>query len=65
MTEAISTLIQRWKDDPHSTYTSWFLWSERLKNFRSIRRGIAQVVQDIAVQARHRLGNRANDPETA
>ncbi len=47
MTEAISTLIQRWKDDPHSTYSSWFLWSERLKNFRSIRRGIAEVVQDI------------------
>lgn len=47
MTEAISTLIHRWKDDPHSTYTTWFLWSERLKNFRSIRRGIAQVVQDI------------------
>jgi type II restriction enzyme len=25
----------------------WFLWEERLKNFRSIRRGIAQVVSEI------------------
>ncbi len=47
MTNNFSTLIQRWKSDPHSTYSSWFLWEERLKNFRSIRRGIAQVVQEI------------------
>lgn len=47
MTDSIGTLIQRWKEDPHSTYSTWFLWTERLKNFRSIRRGIAQVVQDI------------------
>jgi type II restriction enzyme len=47
MTNNISTLIDRWKSDPHSTYTTWFLWEERLKNFRSIRRGIAQVVQEI------------------
>jgi len=47
MTDPIQTLIQRWKEDPHGTYTTWFLWTERLKNFRSIRRGIAQVVQDI------------------
>jgi type II restriction enzyme len=40
-------LIDRWKSDPHSTYNSWFLWDQRLKNFRSIRRGIAQVVRDI------------------
>lgn len=47
MTEPIRTLIQRWKEDPHGTYSTWFLWAERLKNFRSIRRGIAQVVKDI------------------
>jgi type II restriction enzyme len=47
MTDYLSTLIQRWKSDPHSTYATWFLWDERLKNFRSIRRGIAQVVQEI------------------
>jgi len=47
MTEPICTLIQRWKEDPRGTYSTWFLWAERLKNFRSIRRGIAQVVKDI------------------
>ena len=40
-------LIHRWRDDPGATYRSWFLWEERIKNFRSIRRGIAQVVNDI------------------
>ncbi|MBC7037621.1 type II restriction endonuclease, partial [Salmonella enterica subsp. enterica serovar Enteritidis] len=35
-------LIQRWKEDPNATYQSWFLWDERIKNFRSIRRGLAQ-----------------------
>ncbi|MBN9424080.1 MAG: type II restriction endonuclease [Candidatus Accumulibacter sp. 66-26] len=47
MTDPIDRLILRWKEDPHSTYSTWFLWTERLKNFRSIRRGIAQVVKDI------------------
>ncbi|MBN8812354.1 MULTISPECIES: type II restriction endonuclease [unclassified Sphingomonas] len=40
-------LIRRWRDDPGATYRSWFLWDERLKNFRSIRRGLAQVVAEI------------------
>lgn len=47
MDAALSTLIRRWKEDRHSTYSTWFLWEERLKNFRSIRRGIGQVVRDI------------------
>ena len=47
MTTSLSPLIERWKADPHSTYNTWFLWSARLKNFRSIRRGIGQVVRDI------------------
>lgn len=47
MSEPIRTLISRWKQDRHSTYSSWFLWEERLKNFRSIRRGIGQVVREI------------------
>ena len=47
MSDPVATLISRWKDDPHSTYRTWFLWDQRLKNFRSIRRGIAQVVSDI------------------
>lgn len=47
MSEPLARLIDHWKADPRSSYNSWFLWEERLKNFRSIRRGIAQVVQDI------------------
>ena len=47
-TEAIRTLIGRWRNDPNGTYQTWFLWEERLKNFRSIRRGLAQVVAEIA-----------------
>lgn len=39
--------MTRWRDDPASTYRSWFLWEERLKNFRSIRRGISLVVSEI------------------
>jgi type II restriction enzyme len=41
------TLISRWREDPGGTYRSWFLWEERLKNFRSIRRGLMTVVQEI------------------
>jgi type II restriction enzyme len=40
-------LIDRWRADPHATYRTWFLWEERLKNFRSIRRGIGQIVREI------------------
>ena len=40
-------LITRWREDPGATYRSWFLWDERLKNFRSIRRGLQQVVSEI------------------
>lgn len=47
MTDHLALLIDRWKADPHGTYNAWFLWEERLKNFRSIRRGLAQVVRDI------------------
>ena len=44
---SIETLIRRWRDDPGGTYQSWFLWEERLKNFRTIRTGVAEVVQEI------------------
>ena len=47
MTEALELLIQRWRDDVGGTYRTWFLWEERLKNFRSIRRGIQAVVAEI------------------
>ncbi|MDX2121320.1 MAG: type II restriction endonuclease [Gemmatimonadota bacterium] len=45
--DVITQLIARWRDDPGGTYRTWFLWDERLKNFRSIRRGIQQVVTEI------------------
>jgi len=45
--EQLRELVERWRTDPGGTYRSWFLWEERLKNFRSIRRGIAEVVAEI------------------
>ena len=45
--DAISLLISRWRQDAGATYQTWFLWNERLKNFRSIRRGLAEVVTEI------------------
>ena len=45
--EKTRELIVRWREDPNGTYQTWFLWEERLKNFRSIRRGIAEVVREI------------------
>lgn len=43
----LRALIERWRTDAGSTYRSWFLWEERLKNFRSIRRGLEVVVAEI------------------
>jgi len=45
--DPLLALIARWREDPGGTYQTWFLWEERLKNFRSIRRGIAQVVAEM------------------
>jgi type II restriction enzyme len=47
MTDPVRDLITRWRDDAGATFRTWFLWEERLKNFRSIRRGLAQVVAEI------------------
>lgn len=47
MTAPITTLLQRWREDAGGTYQTWFLWEARLKNFRSIRRGLAEVVKEI------------------
>ncbi len=47
MENTIATMIARWRDDPGGTYQTWFLWDERLKNFRSIRRGLMRVVDEI------------------
>jgi len=43
----LATMIARWREDGGGTYQTWFLWEERLKNFRSIRRALAQVVGEI------------------
>lgn len=41
-------IIKKHKSDPESVYNTWFIGSaDRLKAFRSIRRGVLQVVQDI------------------
>lgn len=47
MTDSLRELIQRWRTDAGATYMTWFLWEERLKNFRSIRRGLETVVAQI------------------
>jgi type II restriction enzyme len=47
VSDLLRLLIGRWREDPQATYRTWFLWEERLKNFRSIRRGIEQVVEEI------------------
>lgn len=44
---AVRELVSSWRDDLGSTYRTWFLWPERLKSFRSLRRGIEQVSADI------------------
>lgn len=45
--DTLRTLITRWRNDSGGTYRTWFLWEQRLKNFRSIRRGLVGVVADI------------------
>ena len=40
-------LLGRWRENPRGAYQSWFLWDDRLKNFRSIRRGVQQVAAEI------------------
>jgi type II restriction enzyme len=45
--DPVRSLLAHWRDDPGGTYRTWFLWEDRLKNFRSIRRGIAAVVAEI------------------
>lgn len=48
VSDFLPTLIENWRADPSATYRSWFLWEERIKNFRSIRRGLQAVVSEIA-----------------
>ena len=44
----LTSIIQQYKTDSVSVYNTWFVNNEdRLKAFRSIRRGVMQVVEDI------------------
>lgn len=48
MSGDLSHIIQQYKADKESVYNTWFINNEeRLKAFRSIRRGIQQVIEDI------------------
>lgn len=48
MTSDLTQIIQQYKSDSESVYNTWFINNEeRLKAFRSIRRGVQQVVEDI------------------
>lgn len=56
MGQDIISIIDNYKKDRESVYNSWFVNNdERLKAFRSIRRGVIEVIQDI------KSGNFGND----
>ena len=41
-------IIRKYKTDPESVYNTWFVnGEERLKAFRSIRRGIEEVIAEV------------------
>ncbi len=47
-TEDLGEIVRRYRSDPESVYNTWFVRSpERLKAFRSIRRGVMDVVKAI------------------
>lgn len=46
--ENIKYLIESYKSDPTSVFNTWFINNnDRLKAFRSIKRGVQQVIEDI------------------
>jgi type II restriction enzyme len=48
-TPSLSEVISRYKTDPESVYNTWFVSSsERMKAFRAIRRGVKDVIDNIA-----------------
>ena len=48
MCQHLSPVIVQYKNDKESVYNTWFINNEeRLKAFRSIRRGVMQVIEDI------------------
>jgi type II restriction enzyme len=55
MNEHLQSIITQYKNDQESVYNTWFINNEeRLKAFRSIRRGVLQVIDDIKAK---RFGN--------
>ena len=48
MSQDLKSIIDDYKKDEESVYNSWFINNdERLKAFRSIRRGVVDVIEDI------------------
>ncbi|PNU21207.1 hypothetical protein C2E25_04010 [Geothermobacter hydrogeniphilus] len=48
MSQDFKSIIKNYKEDQETVYNSWFVNNdERLKAFRSIRRGVFDVIQDI------------------
>ena len=48
-TSTLNAVIDRYKADPESVYNTWFIGGEqRMKAFRSIRRGVKETVEAIA-----------------
>jgi len=48
MAANVKELVQRYKTDPESVYNTWFIDNEtRMKAFRSIRRGVIDVIGSI------------------
>lgn len=45
--QRLVTLVKRYCADPESVYHTWFLGEDRLKAFRTIRRGIQVVTEEI------------------
>ena len=52
VSDPVRYLLSRWREDPGGTYQTWFLWEERLKNFRSIRRGALYDLRAPALSAK-------------
>jgi len=51
MSQELRSIINDYKTDKETVYNSWFVNNEdRLKAFRSIRRGVFEVIQDIKGQ---------------
>jgi type II restriction enzyme len=48
MNQNLQVIIANYKADEETVYNTWFVNNEeRLKAFRSIRRGVQQVIKDI------------------